>query len=152
MHRDHKRRAFCSCFMCSGKWQNTSSASYSTMPLDRLTTFCVFLTHKGWKLKLFQQLSQSLPLQTGQSVEMLTPSLSDQNNKHPAEQLLHTNRTRSFTPAQHPIQTLLPCKSPTLHLLFTFTSVATVDKGGMYMKVMRGLFCCRFLKVFLAGY
>lgn len=36
------------------------------------------------RVKHFQQVSQLIPLRTSRAVEMHLPSVSDQNNKHPA--------------------------------------------------------------------
>lgn len=80
------------------------------------------------KLKRLQRLSQSFLLQTSQAVGMHVPSLSDQNNKHPAEQLLHTNRTGPSHQHSIPSKDLRQCESPTPPPAITFEAATIVVK------------------------
>lgn len=99
----------------------SSSVSYSH---DKLGPVSVYLSHEHCNLRS----CLSLPLQTSQAVEMHVASLSDRNNKHPAEdgQVISTTTSSTF-------QSLFQCKSQTttaFHLhLFAGQTLAKVYSG-----------------------
>ena len=74
----------------------------------------------------------------GQAEERHVPSLSDQNTKHPAEQLLHTDRTGVLSLSAHHIQNLCRGKSPTLPQPAPFTSDSTGPNFSSVCKKLCG--------------
>lgn len=145
MHKHHKSQVY----------ELSSSASYSAVQPDS-SIFTTVLIHAGWNWNFSSSfLSLSLCRRAKQWEWMNAPSLSDQNNKHPAEQLLHTNRMGPSHQRSIPSKVCLSVKAPlsTVSSHLHMSSTSRQSSGCVCRSYVGGGWCCLvFFHFFLAGH